>query len=88
MDERLREAIGRASYEAALGDDMVLPWDKLSEDAKEVNRKSAEKVVEAFLAPFLPAITTLAQELIRNNPGMEDMMREVWKQAIGKEIEA
>ena len=45
MDEQLREAIGKASYEAALGDDMMLPWDKLTEAAKEVNRKSAEAAV-------------------------------------------
>ena len=45
MDAELREAIGKASYEAALGDDMMLPWNMLTEDAKEVNRRSAEAAV-------------------------------------------
>ncbi len=48
MNPDLREAIGRAAYEAALGDDMEIPWDKLTEAAKEVNRKSAEAAVEAY----------------------------------------
>jgi hypothetical protein len=100
MNEELRDAIGRAAYEVldeALeeendmdGDydwDKLFPWDKLSEDAKEVNRKCGEAAVQAFLAPLMPTISTLAQELIKNNPSMESMMREVVRQAIGKELD-
>ncbi len=47
MNEELREAIGRAAYEAALGDDMILSWAQLTEEAKEVNRRSAEAAVVA-----------------------------------------
>jgi hypothetical protein len=45
MNPELREAIGRASYEAALGDDLIIPWEKLTEAAKEVNMRSAEAAV-------------------------------------------
>jgi hypothetical protein len=45
MNDELRNAIGKASYEAALGDDVMIPWDKLSEAAKEVNMRSAEAAV-------------------------------------------
>ncbi len=48
MNEELREAIGKAAYEALL-EDLETPWDELSEEAKEVNRKSAEAAVVAYM---------------------------------------
>ena len=84
MNPQLREAIGKASYEALI-DDLETPWDKLSEDAREINRKSAEAAVEAFIGPLLPNITPVVNALIAVNPEFEKATKELIREATGKQ---
>lgn len=48
MDEKLREAIGKAAYailEVELPDIHPKSWDELTEEKKEINRRAAEAAV-------------------------------------------
>lgn len=83
MNPELREAIGKVLFEQMHHD----PWEKEPEPIKEVYMSHAEKVVEAFIAPFLPGITILGQELIKNNPSMRDMINQVFHQATGRDLD-
>lgn len=85
MNPELREAIGKALYASLTLD--TPPWEWLSEMTQEHYRMCGEKAVEAFIAPFLPSITLLAQELVKNNPSMKDAIRQVFQQATGENLE-
>lgn len=85
MNTELRDAIGKALYEASFHDDMPA-WDELSE-GKSMWMDRAEKVVGTFLEPFLPGITILGKELIKNNPSMRDMINQVFHQATGRDLD-
>lgn len=93
MNPELREAVGKAIYEQEkqrledLDLGTVLPWDELLEDTREHYLACGEKAAEAFIGPFLPGITILGQELIKNNPSMHDMINEVFRQATGRDLE-
>ena len=86
MNDVLRNTIGRAAYEAALGDDLELSWSQLTEEAKEVNRRSAEAAVEMFVQPFLPVMQILATELLIHNPAHKETIQQIYLQATGKEL--
>lgn len=86
MNPELREAIGKALYNASYME-LNHDWNMLIDEHREEWMRRAEAAVEAFIEPFLPGIIILGKELIKNNPSMRDMINQVFQQSTGKDID-
>jgi hypothetical protein len=86
MNPELREAIGKVLYNASYME-FNHDWTMLTDEDREDWMQRAEKVVEAFIAPFLPRIIILGKELIKNNPSMKDTINDVFHQATGRDLD-
>lgn len=83
MDERLRNAIGKAFFDQIVAEE----WEKQPDDLKELYVGMAEKVIEAFIQPIMPTLVDLTKSLVGLNQDQQDAIRHIVRVVTGKELE-
>lgn len=83
MDERLRNAIGKAFFNQIVAEE----WKKQPDDLKELYMGMAENVVEAFIQPIMSTLVDLTKSLTGLNQDQQDAIRHIARVATGKELE-